>query len=169
VKIATLALALISIASVVQGQQPLVNEGVVEAPVDSVWTAFTTAEGLESWMAPHASFDLRIGGTMQSAYAKEATLGDASTIVNTVLAYEPQRMLAIKVAKAPAGFPFPNAIGNMWSVIYFDALESMRTRVRVVSMGFGTDDESQRMRQFFDRGNAYTVLALQKRFGAGTK
>lgn len=106
---------------------------------------------------------------MQSAYAKEATLGDASTIVNTVLAYEPQRMLAIKVAKAPAGFPFPNAIANMWSVIYFDAVESMKTRVRVVSMGFGADDESQRMRQFFDRGNAYTVLALQKRFGTGTK
>lgn len=168
-KITTLAMALVSIASVAQGQQPLIHEGVVEAPVDSVWSAFTTTAGLESWMAPHASFDLRIGGTMQSAYAKEATLGDASTIVNTVLAYEPQRMLAIKVAKAPAGFPFPNAIANMWSVIYFDAVESMKTRVRVVSMGFGADDESQRMRQFFDRGNAYTVLALQKRFGTGAK
>lgn len=168
-KIAALTFTLISIASVAQGQQSLVNEGVVEAPVDSVWIAFTTAEGLQSWMAPHASFDLRIGGSMQSAYAQDATLGDASTIVNTVLAYEPQRMLALKVAKAPAGFPFPNAIGNMWSVIYFDALESRRTRVRVVSMGFGTDDESQRMRQFFSQGNAYTVLALQKRFGAATK
>jgi uncharacterized protein YndB with AHSA1/START domain len=166
VKLAALALALVSLVEAAHGQQPLVTEGVVDAPVDSVWNAFTTTAGLESWMAAHASFDLRIGGTMQTVYAPEATLGDASTIENTILAYEPKRMLAIRVSKAPAGFPFPNAIGSMWTVVYFEAIDARKTGIREVSMGFGADEESQRMRQFFDRGNAFTMAALQKRFGS---
>lgn len=168
-KLGPLALALVSVVRAAHGQQPLVTEGVVDAPVDSVWNAFTTSAGLESWMAAHASLDLRIGGAMRTVYAPEAKLGDASTIENTILAYEPKRMLAIKVAKAPEGFPFPNAIGSMWTVIYFDAVDGAKTRIREVGMGFGADDESQKMRQFFDRGNAYTLVALQKRFASGAQ
>ena len=158
------ALALIAFAGPLRAQDPLVTEGVVDAPPDSVWKAFTTAAGLESWMAPHASVDLRIGGMMQAVYAPDAPLGGPSTIENTILAYEPTRMLAIRVSKAPEGFPFPNAVRNMWTVVYFEAVDGAKTRVREVSLGFGTDDESQKMRQFFDRGNAYTMTELQKRF-----
>ena len=115
-------------------------------------------------MAAHATFDLRIGGAMRAVYSPSAKLGDPSTIENTILAYEPKRMLTIKVSKTPADFPFPNAIKGMWTVIYFEALDATSTRIREVSMGFGADDESQRMRQFFDQGNAYTLAELQKRF-----
>jgi len=160
------AATLVSVVGAAHGQQPLVTEGVVDAPVDSVWNVFTTTAGLESWMAAHASFDLRIGGTMQTVYAPEGKLGDASTIENTILAYELNRMLAIQVSKAPAGFPFPNAIRNMWTVIYFEAVDGTQTRIREVSMGFGADEESQKMRQFFDQGNASTLIALQKRFAS---
>lgn len=162
----TVALALVTLVRAAHGQQPLVIERVVAAPLDSVWHAFTTTAGIESWMAPHAAFDLRIGGTMQSVYAPEAILGDASTIENTILAYEPKRMLSMKVSKAPANFPFPNAIRTMWWVIYFEPVDAQSTRVREVSMGFGPDAESQQMRQFFDRGNAATMAALQKRFAS---
>ena len=164
--IALLALALVTLVSPANAQQPLVTQGVVAAPVDSVWRAFTTAAGLESWMAAHASFDLRVGGIMQTVYAPEAKLGDGSTIENTILSYEPRHMLSIKVSKTPAGFPFPNAIKEMWTVVYFDSIGAKATRVREVSMGFGADEESQKMRQFFDYGNTLTLTELQKRFAA---
>lgn len=160
------ALAVLTLAQAAHAQQPLVVEGVVRAPLDSVWNAFTTPAGLESWMAAHASIELRIGGTIQAVYSPAAKLGDASTIENTILAYEPKRMLTIKVSKAPADFPFHNAIRSMWTVIYFESIDAASTRIREVSMGFGSDDESQRMRQFFDQGNAATMLALQKRFAS---
>ena len=162
----TVALAFVGLVRAANGQQPIVTEGVVGAPLDSVWNAFTTSAGIESWMAAHATFDLRIGGTMQTVYAPAGKLGDASTIENTILAYEPKRMLTIKVSKVPAGFPFPNAIRNMWTVIYFESVDSKATRIREVSMGFGAGDESLKMRQFFDRGNASTLAALQKRFAS---
>src|SRR2546426_11543663 len=54
--------------SLAQDSSRLVHEGVVNAPADQVWAAFTTKEGIESWMAAHASIDLKIGGTMKTQY-----------------------------------------------------------------------------------------------------
>ena len=167
--IATLMLALITFVGTARGQQSIVTVGVVAAPLDSVWNALTTSAGLESWMAAHASFDLRIGGAMQTVYAPEQKLGDVSTIKSTVLAYEPKRMLSTRVAHAPASFPFPNAIKNMWTVMYLEPIDAKTTRIREVSLGFGRDDESQKMRQFFEGGNAATLTALQQRFAAAPK
>jgi uncharacterized protein YndB with AHSA1/START domain len=146
---------------------PLVHEGLVEAPLAEVWNVWSTGAGLRQWMAPHAEIDLRVGGLMHANYRPDGQLGDSQTIVNTVLSFEPMRMISIKVVKAPDGFPFPNAITQMWSVIYFTAVDANKTAVREVSLGFGADEESQRMRAFFNKGNSATMRQLQKHF-AGT-
>ena len=147
-----------------QDDTRIVHEGIVNAPVDQVWAAFTTVEGLESWMAAHATIELKIGGRMKTQYDPKGTVDDAKAIENTILSYEPLRMLSIKVAKAPDTFPFPNAIKNMWTIVYFTPEGDKTTRVREVSMGFGNDNESKKMREFFNRGNAFTLQKLQKRF-----
>lgn len=149
-----------------QDVSPVVSEAVIDAPRDSVWAAWATSAGLRSWLAPHADIDLRVGGLMRASYSAQGTLGDAGTIENTVLSYEPGRMLSIRVSKAPDGFPFATAIGEMWSVIYLDAAGARRTHIRVVSLGFTPGEESQRMRTFFERGNAMTLQQLQRRFAA---
>jgi uncharacterized protein YndB with AHSA1/START domain len=143
---------------------PLVYETIVEAPLAEVWNVWATSEGLRLWMAPHVEIDLRVGGLMRANYNPDGKLGDSQTIVNTVLSFEPQRMISIKVVKTPDSFPFPNAITQMWSVIYFAAVDENKTAVREVSLGFSTDNESQRMREFFDRGNAATMRQLQRYF-----
>ena len=148
---------------------PLTHEGVVEAPLSEVWNVWATSEGLRLWMAPHAEIDLHVGGLMRANYNPDGQLGDSQTIVNTVLSFEPMRMISIKVVKTPDGFPFPNAITQMWSVIYFAAAGANRTAVREVSLGFSPDEESQRMREFFDRGNATTMSQLQRYFAGKTE
>ncbi len=148
---------------------PVVHEGIVDASLDQVWTAWATSEGLRSWLAPHAEIDLRVGGLMRTNYSAQGQLGDAQTIENTILSLEPQRMISIKVSKAPDTFPFPNAIRQMWSVIYFEAAGPSRTTVREVSLGFSADQESQRMRAFFNQGNATTLSQLQRHFAGRTQ
>ncbi len=157
-------LALSGFGSAQAGEPALVHEGIVAAPVADVWAAFTTRTGMESWMVAHAEIDLKVGGLMQTHYSAEGRIGDAGTIVNTVLSFDPQRMFSIKVARAPERFPFKNAIRSMWTVVYFEPAGDSRTRVTIRSMGFESDEESRRMRAFFDRGNAQTLAALQKRF-----
>jgi uncharacterized protein YndB with AHSA1/START domain len=161
-----IALALLAGVGRAQGDNRLLHEGIVNAPVDQVWAALTTKEGLESWMAAHAEIELKLGGTMKTQYNPKGTIDDARAIENTILSYEPMHMLSFKVTRAPQGFPFPNAIKNMWTVVYFEAQGDKTTLVREVSMGFGNDDESKKMREFFNRGNAFTLQQLQKRFAA---
>lgn len=159
-----LALVLPNTPAQAQGDQPLVHEGIVNAPADQVWSAFTTKAGLESWMVAHADVDLKIGGRMKTQYDPKATTEDASAIANEFLSYEPQRMLSFRVVKAPATFPFPEAIKNMWTVVYFEPHGDRATRVRVVCLGFTAEEQSQKMRAFFSRGNALTLEHLQQHF-----
>ena len=159
-------LALLPVSTSAQDETRLVHQGVVNEPVDQVWGAFTSKEGMESWMTAHARVDLRVGGTMKSQYDPNGTVDDASAIENTVLSFDPMSMLSFKVTRAPDGFPYPNAIKNMWTVVYFIPEGNNTTRVKEISMGFGKDDESKKMREFFDRGNAFTLQELQKRFSA---
>ncbi len=153
-------------ASRAEEGKPLVHEAIITAPRDQVWAAYTTKAGLESWMVAHAQIELKIGGTMKTCYDPKGTVDDAKAIDNIILSYEPMHMLSFKVRKAPQGFPFPNAITNMWTIIYFEAQGEKVTRVRGVCLGFGPDEESRRMREFFNRGNAVTLEQLQRRFAA---
>ncbi len=166
--VAVLGLVLASISPVAFGadEKPLVHEGIVAAPVEDVWKAFTTKAGQESWMVSQSEIDLKVGGLMRTHYDLKGTIGDAKTIENTILSFEPQRMFSIKVSKAPDTFPFPTAIKKMWTIVYFEVESSKATKVRIVGLGFGDDDESKKMRQFFDSGNAYTLKKLQEKFAS---
>src|SRR5262245_40680802 len=160
----TVALAMPLALTAGTEENPLVHEGIVAAPVVDVWAAFTTKEGQESWMVAHSQVELKVGGLMRTHCDPKGALGDSKTIENTIICYDPKHMISIKVSKSPEGFPFPNAVKNMWTVIYFEADTPTTTRLRVVGLGFGDDEESQKMRTFFDRGNAVTLKKLQERF-----
>ena len=159
-----LAVAAICVPAAGAEDNPLVHEGIVAAPLEDVWTAFTTKAGLESWMVAHAEIELKIGGRMRTHYDPKGTIGDAKTIENEIICYDPKRMLSFKVSKPQEGFPYPNAVKKMWTVIYLEPDSPKTTRVRVVGLGFGDDEESKKMRAFFDRGNAFTLKKLQERF-----
>jgi hypothetical protein len=73
-------------------------------------------------------------------------------------------MLAFRIEKAPAGFPFPNAWQSVWSVVSLAPLAEGRTTFRLAQMGYGADPESQRMRDFFRTGNTWTLRKLQQRY-----
>ena len=119
-------------------------------------------------MVAHAEIELKIGGKLKTQYDPKGTTDDGKAIENTILCYEPMRMMSFKVTKVPQGFPFQSAITNIWTVIYFEAHGEKATRVKGVSLGFGNDDESKKMREFFKFGNAVTLEGLQKRFAVKT-
>ena len=143
-----------------------VNEGIVAAPIEEVWKVFATSEGYKLLGPALAEVDLRVGGTIRSRYNANGTLGDAETIENAILAYEPPRMMAIRIAKPPASFPFKNAWQTAWTIITLSAVNGNETHVRIASLGFGTDEESVAMRRFFERGNQSGIELLRQHFAA---
>jgi uncharacterized protein YndB with AHSA1/START domain len=143
---------------------PVVTTGVVNAPPSEVWKALTTKEGIESWMVAKTEFELRVGATWKTSYSKDSTLDDDAAIHHTILAYDPERMFAFRTIKIPNGFPFPNAIAKTWTVMYLEPMGERQTRFTSRMLGYTDDEESQKMRTFFERGNQQTLESLIKRF-----
>jgi len=143
-------------------EPPLVNTIVIEASPAAVWKAFTTREGAEAWMVAHAEIDLRVGGAMKTHYSKDGVIGDAGSIENAILAFDPEKMLAIRNVKSPASFPFKTAFPRAWTIIYLEPLEGGKTRVTCKGLGWESDEESRRCRAFFDAGNQLTLERWKK-------
>jgi uncharacterized protein YndB with AHSA1/START domain len=132
----------------------------IDAGVDDIWNAFTTTEGLQSWVAPLADIDFRVGGKWRANYSKDGKLGDANTIENTILCYDPKRMICLKATRFPEGFEFGDAAKNTWSVFYFTPLSDTKTKVTIVGLGYDDSEQSQKMLAFFKPANKYSMDQL---------
>lgn len=135
----------------------------VEGAIDDVWAAFTTKEGIESWMVPIAEVDLRIGGTIKTNYNKSAGIGGPGTIVHHILSLEPMRMISSRF-DAPENAQAVKIAEKAWGITYFDSLAPKKTRVTVVACGYGEGPEWDTARAFFEKGNDYTLEKLKERF-----
>jgi uncharacterized protein YndB with AHSA1/START domain len=132
---------------------------VLDVPVAEVWEAFTTAEGITSWMAPVADIDLAIGGAIRATYVEGDALGGPSTTVMSILAYDPERMLALQTTTFPEGSPFAEMGRGTWAIFYFDELADGTTEVTNVAHGYRDNEDSRRMMGFFKQAN---VMLLEK-------
>ena len=137
-----------------------VYETEIDAGIDAVWAAFTTTAGLRRWMAPLVEIDLAVGGKIRSSYNADGTIGDEATIENTILSYDPRRMISLKATKLPSNFPFAAAARQTWSVFYFEELSPTRTKITVVGLGYADDAQSQQLRGFFAAANKLSLDKL---------
>ncbi len=151
-------------ATAAWGAQPQITEGFISAPVAEVWRLFTTSDGYLATGVAHADVRLAIGGEIRSHYDPKGKLGDAETIVNEILAYEPERMLSLRVKQAPASFPHREALAGKWTVIYLYPAGENMTHVRIVGLGYDDTPASQSMRKFFAEGNRWTLDHIAKRY-----
>lgn len=142
--------------------EPQVTEGFINTSPAEVWRIFTTAEGYQRTGVAHADVDFKVGGAIRTHYDPKGRLGDANTIVNEILAYEPERMLAIRIKQAPADFQYPDAIAGTWTVIYLMPAGDNMTQVRIVGLGYTDEPQSQAMRKFFAEGNRWTLDQIAK-------
>ena len=156
-------------APAVVDTSPLIHEADIDAPVAKVWDVFSTDEGFKMLGVAHAKIDFRNGGKMLSHYDPKGTLGDEGTIENTILTFEPQRMIAWHITKPPKGFPFMTAFKTTWTVATFSDLGNGKSHLRMAGLGYTADEESQKMRAFFQQGNAYVLDILKKKLTGTTE
>lgn len=144
--------------------QPLVVYDTVNAPPKEVWKAYATTEGIKSWMVAEGTIDLRIGGLMRTSYTKGSDLKGPDVIENKIISFDPERMLAMQCVRTPNNFPFKKAILDVWTVLYFDAVGTDKTKVTCRTIGFDGTQESTNLRLFFMRGNKMEMDELVKHF-----
>jgi uncharacterized protein YndB with AHSA1/START domain len=145
------------------GTRVLRQSLVIPATLEEVWTLLTTSDGLQTWAAPFARIDFKLGGIWESSYRLDANAGDPANIRNRVLAYQPLRMIAIQAIQAPPGFPHPELLPTLWSVIELEPMADRQVRVTVSGIGYRDRPDYAKIYHHFELGNAWTLKQLYKR------
>jgi len=149
------------------GERVLRHEVIVKATLEEAWSALTTAEGLQSFMAPVVEVELKAGGKFHSNYAAGSKIGDPGTIYSQVLSFIPLKMFSIKIGLTDQFPPGPREAGTLFSVLEFEDLGNKKVKVIESMIGWKTGSDWDKTYQFFDRGNPYTLKKLQQRFVEG--
>ena len=126
----------------------------VEAPVEQVWSALTTADGWTAWAVPKASVDLRPGGHILTQYNLDRDLGDEGTNTLRILNFVPQRVLTLQADVQP-NWPEVMKLDaeNLMNVIVLTAEGEGATRIESYGLGYGDRQEYDRMLDFFLEAN----------------
>lgn len=153
------------------GGRTLSHSAIIHMPADELFAHFTTAEGIvKAWSVAKAKVDFRVGGQIRTAYAADADLDAPTSIVNTILAFEPNRMITIK-ATAPEGSPewLQLVCREAFSVITFEPMSPRATRLTITGVGYGEGEVWDQAYAFFDKGNQWTLDQMKQKLGPGNE
>ena len=129
----------------------------IPAPVHEVWQAFTTQQGLSSWLAPDVSVDLRPGGDWLVKFP-------GSTGGGTIVSFIPEKEIVIN-ALAPDRFPQVRAARTRAEFTF--TAEGNRTLVRLTQTGWQSGAEWDAAYEYLAVGNSQILAMLHHRFVAG--
>lgn len=136
----------------------LVIEVSIPASRAAVWKAFSTSEGLSTWLTPGAVVDLREGGEWTAHFPGGSTGG------GTILSFIPEEEIVIS-ALAPDKFPTVRAERTRARFRFESRGDS--TVVQLTQTGWKTGPEWDRAYEYLIAGNAELLATLHRRFLSG--
>jgi uncharacterized protein YndB with AHSA1/START domain len=143
-------------------QEPQVKslrfEVVVAGSIDQVWNAFTTADGLASWLWRDVRVDARPGGDWLALFPQTTGGG-------TIISLAPKRQIVIS-ALAPDKFPAVRA-ARTEATFEFSPISPTSTRVTLVQTGWQAGAEWDAAYEYLADGNAELLTQLYQRFVTG--
>lgn len=166
------------------GERVIRQTIVLEESVERVWDLYTTAKGLQSWAAPNAEVDLRIGGTISSNFKVGASIGEPGTVVTEIVSLIPDAEIVLRddlVHLLTMGGLFkwldlfPQAFlteleangDDVLTTVRFEAAADNRTRLTLFSYGYREGTEWDRVYEETKKSNLWFLDNLSKRLEEG--
>jgi len=137
----------------------------VAATLDETWAAWTTREGIVSFLAPDAKIEARVGGAFQIYFDPIAAPGSKGADEMRFLAVQPKRMISFDW-NAPPQLPDARA-QRSFVIVRFEPLADRLTRVTLHHTGWGDGGEWDKAYTYFDRAWGTVLGNLKKRFDNG--
>jgi uncharacterized protein YndB with AHSA1/START domain len=162
--VAALLAAALPIAAAAQ-ERALTKVAVVPAPLEAVWKAWTTTEGIKSFFAPDARVEARPGGPFEVFFNPYAKPGHKGADGMVVLGVQENRMLSFTWNSPPH---LPEVRLQRTAVtLRFSALGENRTEVRLTHTGWGDGGQWDQSFAYFDTAWGRVLANLEKRFAEG--
>ena len=102
---------------------------VIDAPIEAIWHAISTEEGLSEWIAPEARVELEIGGDYELYFWPENAVGDRGIEGTKVLSFVPNRLLSYW-GSSPPKFEKVHSQNVAWVTYSLRELETGEVEVR---------------------------------------
>jgi len=140
--------------------QTIKLEIVVNAPVEKVWWAWTTRDGIKSFFAPDCDIDLRVLGKYDILFAPSAPVGLRGAEGNVLLAIQEGKMLSFTWDAPPN---FPEIRKQRTSVVVrLERVDPTKTRLIFRHSGWGEGEDWNRVRDYFVTAWGDVVLPYLK-------
>lgn len=140
----------------------VVKSAGVAAPVDEVWKAWTTVEGVTSFFAPQARIEARPGGAYEMYFEPTAPAGSRGAEGCKLLSLDPPHRLAFDW-NAPPSLPAVRLQRTIVNV-QLEPLPGGGTEVRLTALGFGHGAEWERAHAYFERAWGQVLEWLAQRY-----
>ena len=134
----------------VRAEMPILQMEVsINAPIDTVWNAWTSEDGL-AFISPESNIELRIGGAYEWFLDGEPDeLGKRGSEGSHILAYLPDKMIAFSWTFPPAVPELRIADERTQVVVLLDEADG-QVRVRLYAHGWQDGEPWQSGWEYFD-------------------
>lgn len=160
------AVMLLVLASFATAQErALDKEVLVPAPIDAVWQAWTTRDGITSFFAPEAEIDARVGGAFHVHFDPLAKPGMKGADDMRYMALQAPVMLSFDWNAPPHLAQARQQ--RTFVVVRLKDVDGKSTRVTLHHSGWGDGGEWDQAHAYFDRAWDGVLANLRKRFESG--
>lgn len=164
-RISPLPFLLLLAATAFAGERAIDKEVTVAAPVAAVWQSWTTKAGIESFFAPQAEVDPRVGGAFHVHIDPLAEPGMKGADDMRFMALQPMKMLSFDW-NAPPSLPEARQ-QRTFVVVRLHDIDGKSTRVTLHHTGWGDGGEWDKTFTYFDRAWGNVLASLKKRHETG--
>ena len=160
------ALVAVIVSAFAHAQERYVDKEVrVKAPIDAVWQAWTTTEGIKTFFAPDAHVEARVDGPFEIYINPLAPPGMKGADSMRFLAIQDRKMLTF-TWNAPPSLPEARA-QRTYVTLRFKPIGDYETLVTLHHGGWGEGGEWDKAYAYFDRAWGNVLSNLKKRFESG--
>ena len=141
------------------------KEIVVAAPIQAVWQSWTTKAGIESFFAPEAEIDAKVGGAFHIHINPFGEPGMKGADDMRFMALQAPTMLSFDW-NAPPSLPAIRT-QRTFVVVRLADVDGKSTRVSLHHTGWGTGGDWDKTFAYFDRAWSNVLASLKKRHETG--
>lgn len=156
---------LLGAGSAVAAERAIEHEATVAAPIGQVWQAWTSKAGIESFFAPEAEIDPRVGGAFHIHMDPLAEPGLKGADDMRFMALQEPTMLSFDW-NAPPSLPEARR-QRTFVIVRLADIDGKSTRVSIHHTGWGAGGEWDKTFAYFDRAWGYVLGNLKSRFERG--
>ena len=146
-------------------ERAIEKEIVVAAPIDAVWEAWTSKAGIESFFAPEAEVEPKVGGAFHIHMDPLAQPGMKGADDMRFLALQRPTMLTFDW-NAPPSLPEART-QRTFVIVRLADVDGRTTRVTLHHTGWGSGGEWDKTFAYFDRAWGVVLGNLKQRFDSG--